>query len=85
MSDKGLTAATYVAASGGLVFGLSAAEFAAYASVCLGLLTYLTNVGFKIYDRRRMVVIDDDAPLEERRRVCTPVAVERRNRDAVGD
>lgn len=85
MSDKGLTAATYVAASGGLIFGLSAAEFAAYASVCLGLLTYLTNVGFKIYDRRRMIVIDDDAPFEDRRRSCTPVVIERRHQDAAGE
>lgn len=51
MTDKTLTAATYAAASSGLLFGLSAVEFAAYASVALGVLTYLTNVGFKLYDR----------------------------------
>lgn len=85
MSDKGLTAATYVAASGGLIFGLSAAEFAAYASVCLGLLTFLTNVAFKIYDRRHMIVVNDDGPFEDRRRSCTPVVIDRRRRDASGE
>ncbi len=66
MSDKGLTAVTYVAASGGLILGMSAAEFAAYASIALGALTYITNVAFKIYDRgvakKACPIVDDRQP-----------------------
>lgn len=47
MMGKSATAATYVASSGAIFFGLTANEFAALAGVFIALLTFAVNFWFK--------------------------------------